>query len=256
MFALSPLPSMLPLPAPPPLSNAVLDALIDSLSPQQQLAQRFIIGTGRTPSQALSATAQQWLSVGLGGLILFRPDGEAHSNAASFAEWLYQLQTSASIALPHSNPLLLQCPTHRFSRGLPFDQEGGWIERLPPTWFPSLPSPRALGEVAQACATANQTLKADLAAEVADRFGLHFQSKLAQAMVMASTLDVNTEAQNSSFMSDLRKPGHHRCGRKGHLRAPSSHYRLIAVAKHARPWGQRAGFSQYATHFSPTHRRS
>ncbi|MDH4378870.1 MAG: glycoside hydrolase family 3 N-terminal domain-containing protein [Vampirovibrionales bacterium] len=158
-------------------SQAPIDALIDSLTPQQQIAQRLIVGTGGGDEAPLSPTAQHFLTLGVGGLILFRNDVEPFATAAECATWIKGLRE--------------QC----LGLWVSVDQEGGFIERLPSRWFPSIPSPRAIGEAVRASASSQRGYSTDVAAEAADWLGFYLE-RLGIGMIMAPTLDVNTEATN------------------------------------------------------------
>lgn len=97
------------------------------LSLEEQVAQLFMVGyEGVKPS----AITQRFLERGVGGIIFFRDNFEPLESAQAVTDQLSEL--SASI------------PTHLPRPLFGIDQEGGQVERLPHTLFPTLLTPRAI----------------------------------------------------------------------------------------------------------------
>jgi beta-N-acetylhexosaminidase len=97
------------------------------LSLEEQVAQLLMVGyEGAQPN----AITRRFLERGVGGIIFFRDNFESLENAQTVADQLKHLSDSIPSHLPR--PLL----------GI--DQEGGQVERLPHTLFPTMLTPRAV----------------------------------------------------------------------------------------------------------------
>ncbi|MBX2861460.1 MAG: hypothetical protein KTR14_09500 [Vampirovibrio sp.] len=100
---------------------------IEQLTIEQQVAQRFIVGfSGLAPQ----GTFNRFLEAGLGGVIFFRENFDADGTPEAILQRNQHLQNQVPKSCP---PLFLST-----------DQEGGRVERLPYTFFPSTPAPAAL----------------------------------------------------------------------------------------------------------------
>ena len=146
---------------------------IDSLALplEAQVAQLFMVGyDGVTPN----AITERFLARGLGGLIFFRDNFNALQPQTPQAVWdlLQGLQAKIPQHLPR--PLL----------GI--DQEGGQVERLPHTLFPTGLTPRAT-----ALAQQPEDLAAEHYSAMADRL-----TSLGFNLDFFPTLDVNYQRQN------------------------------------------------------------
>ena len=140
-----------------------------TLSLEQKIAQLFMLGyEGKTPSAILD----KFLEAGLGGIIFFR-DNFQHFSKSQDVQQL--LQTFQDKRLDSSPELFLS-----------LDQEGGQVERLPHTIFPSLITPLAI-------AMSNNSL--DLAKQTYTTMAAHLAA-LGFNFNYAPTLDVNLEAKN------------------------------------------------------------
>ncbi len=138
---------------------------------ETQVAQLFMVGyEGARPN----TITERFLERGLGGLIFFRDNFDALQPQTPQAVWdlIQGLQAKIPTDLPR--PLL----------GI--DQEGGQVERLPHTVFPTGLTPRAI-----ALAPEPDDLAASHYSAMADRLtGLGFN------LVFFPTLDVNYQRQN------------------------------------------------------------
>lgn len=146
-----------------------------SMSLEQQVAQRLIVGyPGLTPNAAL----QSLVKAGLGGVIFFRDnfqDGQDSSGVLSplaVARQLSALQQALPVGVP---PAFLS-----------IDQEGGQVERLPHTIFPSTVTPRAVAQTPDPVAFARRV------------YGVmgRYLALLGFNMNFFPTLDVNLEPKN------------------------------------------------------------
>lgn len=141
------------------------------LTLEEQVAQLFMVGyTGLTPQ----AITHQFLERGVGGLIFFRdnfdglPPGQPHP--------VHALLNNLKAAIPAHLPAPL----------LGIDQEGGQVERLPHTLFPTALTPQAIA-LANDSETLAHSMYRDMARHLASLgFNLDF----------FPTLDVNLNPQN------------------------------------------------------------
>jgi len=142
-----------------------------SLPLETQVAQLFMVGySGAKPNPI----TQRFLERGLGGLIFFRDNFDELQPQTPQAVW--ELLQSLQASIPEGFPLLLT--------GI--DQEGGQVERLPHTVFPTGLTPRtiALSPNPEDLAAAHYSAMADRLTTLG--FNLDF----------FPTLDVNYQRQN------------------------------------------------------------
>ncbi|MFM7390669.1 MAG: glycoside hydrolase family 3 N-terminal domain-containing protein [Vampirovibrionales bacterium] len=148
-------------------------------SAQQQVAARLIVGYCPQWRDSTSAL-NQLLRQGVGGVILFRHDVEAYHGEAGFVALAQEMDALRRFAQPYR-------ATDQPPLWVSVDQEGGQIERLPQTLFPSGSSPAVLG---QPWAMAQQQAERQA---VWQALGL---ATLGILLNFAPTLDVNLDVQN------------------------------------------------------------
>src|SRR6478609_6826185 len=172
-----------------------------TLSLEEKVAQLFMLGyEGRYSDLEKNSYLEKFLKLGLGGIIFFRdnfepkpgearkPDGTDCLSSADVKALLQQLKESIPQHLPA--PLM----------GI--DQEGGQVERLPHTIFPTAVTPQAL-----ALSEHPDFMVKNVIGEMALRLrGLGFN------LNFAPTLDVNVNPLNPiigvrSFGSDPKQVG-------------------------------------------------
>lgn len=136
---------------------------------EEQVAQLFMVGyEGLHPNPI----TQRFLERGVGGLIFFRDNFDAHESAQTVAQRLSDLTNTIPSHLPR--PLM----------GI--DQEGGQVERLPHTLFPTALTPQAVALSPQPEQLAH-TMYTQMAQSLVQLgFNLNF----------FPTLDVNLNRQN------------------------------------------------------------
>ncbi len=134
-----------------------------------QVAQLFMVGF---EGDAPNAITQRFLERGVGGLIFFRDNFQNLPNASVVKTGLEQLDAAIPSALPR--PLF----------GI--DQEGGQVERLPHSFFPTLLTPAAVS-----LSKNPDALARDMYALMAKRL-----CQLGFNLDFFPTLDVNLNAQN------------------------------------------------------------
>ena len=172
-----------------------------ALSLEEKVAQLFMMGyEGRYSDLGKNSFLEKFLKLGLGGIIFFRdnfepkpgearkPDGSDCLSAADVKALLQQLKESIPQHLPA--PLM----------GI--DQEGGQVERLPHTIFPTAVTPQAL-----ALTEHPEFMVKSVIGEMALRL-----SDLGFNLNFAPTLDVNLHPLNPiigvrSFGSDPKQVG-------------------------------------------------
>lgn len=135
---------------------------------ENQVAQLFMLGYGGNDPQSM----KRFLELGLGGVIFFRNNFEALPDAAA----VHHLLDTINQAIPAQLPRPL----------LGIDQEGGQVERLPHTLFPTALTPRAV-----ACAPDPAALAKDMYAGMA-----RYLRALGFNLDFFPTLDVNLNPQN------------------------------------------------------------
>ncbi|MDX2084473.1 MAG: glycoside hydrolase family 3 N-terminal domain-containing protein [Candidatus Melainabacteria bacterium] len=143
-----------------------------TLSLQEQVAQRLILGfDGCRPGPEI----ERFFSLGLGGVIFFRHNfalAEQQQDPKVVQELLFRVA---------------QDIPERFPRPfLSLDQEGGQVERLAHTLFPSLPTPLAIAQHPQPKPYAQQVYQTLAEGLAALGFNLNY----------APTLDVNLNPNN------------------------------------------------------------
>ncbi len=172
-----------------PETEETLKNKLLSLPLEAQVAQRLILGYKGKPDEA---PANEWfnefLQLGLGGIIFFRENFEALEPLDPSA--IAQLLCDITQAIPEGVPRPF----------LTLDQEGGQVERLPHTAFPSSISPLAVA-LALKGVESNE-----FCAEVYD-LSAYYLSLLGFNMNLFPTLDLNLEKRNPvigprSFGSD------------------------------------------------------
>ncbi len=139
------------------------------LSLEAKVAQRFMLGFEGTEPNPVT---RRFLQAGLGGLIFFRDNFQPHPSAQAARDWLDSIRALRPPALP---ALLLG-----------IDQEGGLVERLPHTYFPTALSPMAVALSQDADGLA-EAMYGMMASHLAD-LGLNLN--------FFPTLDVNLEHRN------------------------------------------------------------
>jgi len=138
---------------------------------ESQVAQLFMVGyTGREPNEI----TQRFLERGLGGLIFFRDNFDELQPQTPQAVWELLQQFQARV--PEHLPRML----------MGIDQEGGQVERLPHTLFPTGLTPRAIALSAEP-----EYLAQTHYAAMADRL-----TALGFNLNFFPTLDVNYQRQN------------------------------------------------------------
>ena len=143
--------------------------LAERLSLDQKVAQLFMIGFSGTE---LNPITRRFLDLGVGGVIFFRDNFQSFQSIQQVKDLLNQVKSAVPEDLP--SPLL----------GI--DQEGGQVERLPHTLFPTALNPVAVGLAPDAEALAHE-MYGMLGRHLADAgFNLDF----------FPTLDVNLEHRN------------------------------------------------------------
>ncbi|WP_303672974.1 glycoside hydrolase family 3 N-terminal domain-containing protein [Vampirovibrio chlorellavorus] len=143
----------------------------EHLTLAEQVAQLFMVGyEGLTPNPI----THRFLERGVGGLIFFRDNFDAlpQQTPQAVADLTEKLQASVPAHLPH---MLMG-----------IDQEGGQVERLPHTLFPTALSPRAV-----ALAPAAEPLAQSMYQSIAQ----HLRA-LGLNLNFFPTLDVNLQAEN------------------------------------------------------------
>jgi len=148
------------------------------LSLEAQVAQRFIVGYQPTAGGTIPQRLQDFINVGLGGIIFFRPNFDALQPQQAWS--VVQLLNHLVSAYPQS------ITVYPF---LSIDQEGGQIERLSRQLFPSLVSPMSVGL---------KTLETDngtYCAEVYDMLSFYMH-QLGFNLNFTPTLDVNLDPNN------------------------------------------------------------
>ncbi len=145
---------------------------------ESQVAQRLILGfTGQPHEAPANEWFNEFLQLGLGGVIFFRENFETLPNIEPSA--VAQLLSDINQVIPESLPRPF----------LTLDQEGGQVERLPHTVFPSSVSPLAVS-LALKGVESNE-----FCAEVYDLSAYHL-SLLGFNMNLFPTLDLNLEKKN------------------------------------------------------------
>jgi beta-N-acetylhexosaminidase len=184
------------------VTRSSVEALPDvyaALSLEEQVAQLFMLGyegldpdlnsnpeptTASSPERGNESITARFLARGLGGLIFFRDNfepklGEAHRADGSDcldAKSIRELLASIRFTIPpHLPPPLLG-----------IDQEGGQVERLPHTIFPTAVTPQAI-----ALSTQPEFLLRSMVGEMAARL-----ATLGFNLNFAPTLDVNLNPLN------------------------------------------------------------
>lgn len=140
-----------------------------ALTIRQQVAQLFMVGyTSPAPNDLLI----KWVQEGLGGIIFFRDNFQHMTAPNEVSDVLANLQKQ----VPGNCPPLL----------MGIDQEGGQVERLPFSIFPTLLTPKAI---------AQSQSPEDLAASVYDVMA-DYLKRLGFNLNFFPTLDVNLNPKN------------------------------------------------------------
>ncbi len=155
-----------------------LDNWFSDLPLESQVAQRLILGyQGKPHDLSANEWFNEFLQLGLGGVIFFRENFEALEPLEPSR--VAQLLSDIDQAIPESFPRPF----------LTLDQEGGQVERLPHTVFPTSINPASLA------LTLQNVESNEFCAEVYDLSAYHL-SLLGFNMNLFPTLDVNLEKKN------------------------------------------------------------
>lgn len=152
-----------------------------------QVAQRMIVGLGNFEPHVThagrqpSAETQQLLALGLGGLICFHQDMAGFTDPVALADWVNHVKNSAN-----ENTLPLWVGV---------DEEGGLIERLPSSCFPSFPHFSGLAQAVQQQQQPDKDFNGLLAAECFDLQAFYL-NLLGFNLNFSPTLDMNTQPEN------------------------------------------------------------
>jgi beta-N-acetylhexosaminidase len=172
-----------------------------NLSLEEKVAQLFMLGyEGRDPGLGKNSFLEKFLKLGLGGIIFFRDNFEPKPGEAR------QKDGSDCLSAKDLKALLRQLkesiPQHCLPPLMGIDQEGGQVERLPHTIFPTAVTPQALA-LTQHPEFMVKSVIGEMALRLSDLgFNLNF----------APTLDVNLNPLNPiigvrSFGSDPKQVG-------------------------------------------------
>jgi beta-N-acetylhexosaminidase len=183
------------------LEEKSLAKAYSALSFEEKVAQLFMLGyEGRYSDLGKSSSLDKFLKLGLGGIIFFRDNFEPKPEEARKADGSDCLSAADVKALLQQ--LKGSIPQHLPAPLMGIDQEGGQVERLPHTVFPTAVTPQALA-LTQHPEFMIKSVIGEMALRLSDLgFNLNF----------APTLDVNLNPLNPiigvrSFGSDPTQVG-------------------------------------------------